>query len=83
MLEFVGASIPASTTIFTRPGCEYCAKAKMLLKEKSINFEELILNRDFSIKTLKAVSGETLVPQIFMDGVRIGGSDDLAKHFSK
>ena len=82
MLESLGVKIPASTTIFTRPGCEFCAKAKLLLKEKKINFEELILNRDFSIKTLKAVSGDTLVPQIFMDGKRIGGSDALTKHFS-
>lgn len=82
MLKSLDIAIPASTTIFTRPGCEFCSKAKMILKEKNVKYEELILNRDYSIKTLKAVSGDTKVPQIFMDGVRIGGSDALIKHFS-
>ena len=80
MLEYLNAEIPKSVTIFTRPGCAFCAEAKSLLKSKNIDFEELILNRDYSIKTLVAVSGKTSVPQVFIQGERIGGAEELKKH---
>ena len=79
MLASLDIKIPESYAVYTREGCEFCAKAKDLLKEKGIQFEEHILGKDYSIKTLKAVSGETKVPQIFANGVRIGGYDSLSK----
>ncbi len=77
MLKSLNIEIPKSVTIFTRPGCSFCSKAKALLTEKNVDFEELTLNHEFSIKTLKAISGGTVVPQIFVDGERIGGADEL------
>lgn len=77
MLNDLGIEIPKSYTIYTREGCEFCVKAKQLLQEKGIKYEEHILNKDYSIKSLKAVSGDTKVPQVFADGVRIGGYDSL------
>ncbi len=82
MLKSLNTEIPASTTIFTRPDCEHCVRAKMILKEKNVAFEELILNKDYTIKTLVAVSGTTTVPQVFMNGERIGGADALVKKYS-
>ena len=78
MLLSLEIKIPKSITIFTRPECGFCIKAKDLLRVKGLEFEELVLNKDYSIKTLKAVSGVTTVPQVFIDGERIGGSDELA-----
>jgi glutaredoxin-like protein len=78
MLSSLSIEIPKSVTVFTRPGCGFCIKAKELLKTKGFKYEELVLNNDYSIKTLKAVSGTTTVPQIFINGERIGGSDELA-----
>lgn len=69
--------IPKSYTIFTRVGCPFCLEAKETLKKHDIKFEELVLNKDFSIKSLIAVSGTTAVPQIFANGERIGGADKL------
>ena len=51
MLKYLNPNIeiPASVTVFTRPGCEFCAEAKSLLKDKGIKFEELVLNKDYTV----------------------------------
>lgn len=68
---------PLSVTVFSRNGCAYCAKAKGLLRDAGIEFEELVLNRDYSDRTLRAVSGATTFPQVFVSGEHIGGADEL------
>ncbi|MBK1640642.1 glutathione peroxidase [Chromatium okenii] len=79
MLDYLApnAPKPLSVTVFTRPGCPFCAKAKTALKTAGIAYEELLLNRDYTDLTLRAVAGATSVPQIFIDGQLIGGSDKL------
>jgi len=79
MLKYLDPTVqmPHDVTIFSRPGCPFCAKAKGLLREADIEFEELVLNRDYTDQTLRAVVVETSYPQIFIDGQHIGGSDDL------
>jgi glutaredoxin-like protein len=71
------AELPFAITVFSRPGCAYCARAKGLLHDAAIEFEELVLNQDFSDITLRAVSGANSYPQIFIDGELIGGSIEL------
>ena len=68
---------PLDVTIFSRNGCHYCAKAKGLLRDAGIEFEELELNKDYSDRTLRAVANATTVPQVFVNGRNIGGADDL------
>ncbi len=79
MLAYVApkAEKPVDVTVLTRPGCPFCAKAKQMLKEAGLDFEELILNRDYTEQTLRALAAAKTVPQIFVDGRHIGGSDDL------
>ena len=79
MLKYLDPEVrmPNDATIFSRPGCPFCAKAKGLLRDAGIEFEELVLNRDYTDQTLRAVIVETSYPQIFIDGQHIGGSDDL------
>ena len=79
MLRFLDAAIPKSVAILTRPGCHFCAKAVELLQENGLDYEEHILNRDYSIKTLVALSGATMVPQVFIQGERVGGAEELEK----
>lgn len=79
MLKYLKAEIPKSVAIYTRPGCSFCAEAKEILKRNNVVYEEHILNKDYSIKTLKAISGRTSVPQIFIEGERIGGAEELKK----
>ena len=85
MLDFIApnASKPLDVTLFTRDGCEYCARAKGLLRDAGIVFDELVLNRDFSETTIRAVSGKSTVPQVFINGDYIGGSEDLEKFFNR
>jgi glutaredoxin-like protein len=79
MLAYVApeAPKPVDVTVFTRPGCPFCAKAKTMLKDAGYEFEELVLNRDYTDETLRAVANATTVPQVFINGEKIGGSDDL------
>jgi len=71
------ASAPLDVTVFTREGCEYCVRAKGLLNDAGIQFEELVLNRDYTEATIRAVSGQSTVPQIFINGTHVGGSEAL------
>lgn len=73
---------PSLVSLFTKIGCPYCARAKVLLKEKGIDFEEIVLGKEITTKTLQAVTGSTTVPQVFIDGKLIGGSEDLANYFA-
>ena len=79
MLAYVApkAEKPLDVTVFTRKGCPFCVKAKAMLKEAGIAYEELVLNRDYTDATLRAVANATTVPQVFVNGQLIGGSEDL------
>ena len=70
----------ARVEIYTKFGCPYCARAKHLLEEKGAQYEEFDINalpgkRD---EMLERSNGRHTVPQIFIDGRHVGGSDDLA-----
>lgn len=84
MLEYINpnASTGESVALFTKPGCPFCAKAKALLSEKGLAYEEIVLGSDASITGLRAISGRETVPQVFIDGKHIGGSDDLEAYFN-
>ncbi len=79
MLEYINpeAVKPKSVAMITKPGCPYCAKAKQLLNERGIKFEEIVLGKDATSVSVKAITGNSTVPQVFFDGENIGGSDDL------
>ena len=73
------AQLPYDVAVFAREGCEFCARAKGMLRDAGIEFEELVLNRDYTDRTLRAISTNTTYPQVFINGELVGGSDDLAK----
>jgi glutaredoxin-like protein len=78
MLDYVtGQADSEAVTVFARPGCPHCARAKRHLAEAGLRFEEIVVGRDASDRALKAVSGRTQVPQIFVGGSHIGGADEL------
>ncbi len=68
---------PYDVAVFSRDGCSFCVRAKGLLRDAGIEFEELVLNRDYTDRTLRAISTHTTYPQVFINGQLIGGSDDL------
>lgn len=79
MLAYIApeAPKPMNVTVFSREGCPYCVRTKGMLHDAGIHFEELVLNRDFTEATLRAVSGRASVPQVYINGEHIGGSEEL------
>lgn len=71
------AQKPLDVTIMSRRGCPFCTKAKNMLNDAGISYEELVLNRDYSDRSLRAVANAQSVPQVFINGEKIGGSEDL------
>lgn len=65
--------------IYTTPTCPYCMAAKALLSRKGITFEETDVSRDPDLRVAmtQRAGGRRTVPQIFIDGQHVGGSDDI------
>ena len=76
------AQEPAPVSIFSRPGCSHCARAKALLNDHAVQFEEIVLGTDASSLSLRAITGRDSVPQVFIAGQHIGGADELAEYLS-
>ncbi len=69
----------AKIEIYTTPFCGYCARAKSLLDSKGAEYEETDVMMDDKKRTeMRARANRTTVPQIFINGQHVGGSDDLA-----
>ena len=79
MLNYLApnAAQPLDVTVLSRGGCPHCARAKGLLRDAGIAFEALELNKQYTDRTLRAVAAATNLPQVFVNGEKIGGSDDL------
>lgn len=68
----------AKIEIYTSPWCGYCARAKHLLESKGAAYEEMDVIEDEAKRAeMRARSQRTTVPQIFINGQHIGGSDEL------
>jgi len=65
--------------IYTTPWCPYCLAAKKLLARKGVSYEETDVSRDPELRQsmMQRAGGRYTVPQIFIDGKPLGGSDDL------
>jgi glutaredoxin 3 len=69
----------AKIEIYTTPWCGYCARAKALLESKGAAYDETDVMEDSVKRTeMRERSRRTTVPQIFINGQHIGGSDELA-----
>jgi glutaredoxin 3 len=65
--------------IYTKTTCPYCVRAKQLLDEKGVDYEEIVIDGNSSKRSemIAAANGRTTVPQIFIAGRHVGGCDDL------
>lgn len=68
-----------SVEIYTTRICPYCNAAKMLLTRKNVPFTEIDIaaNWEKRDEMIARANGRTTVPQIFVGGRHVGGSDDL------
>ncbi|HVL56801.1 MAG TPA: glutathione peroxidase [Burkholderiaceae bacterium] len=81
MLDYINpkARRPDQVAAFVRAGCEHCARAKRVLRDAGIDFVEIELPAAVRMRAVAAVSGERTVPQVFANGRRIGGADDVQR----
>ena len=69
----------AEIEIYTKELCGFCARAKKLLKRKEAPFREIGIDMDAQKRSemIDRAGGKSTVPQIFIDGVHVGGCDEL------
>lgn len=80
MLDYIDpqAERPADIVLFTKEGCSHCARAKAALEERGMSYSEVPAEP----RLLRAVSGATTTPQVFIDGTHVGGADELMARLS-
>jgi glutaredoxin-like protein len=84
MLRYVNpnAQIPEPVLIFAKPGCPHCARAKAALKAHGLKFNEITQDQKINSSVLRAVSGQSTWPQVFIGGKLIGNADALDAYFA-
>jgi glutaredoxin 3 len=70
----------AEVELYTTNWCPYCTRARTLLRRKGVSFVEVDVDENPKRRQemTRRAKGRTSVPQIFIDGEHIGGSDELA-----
>jgi len=81
MLAYINpkAKKPDQVAILTREGCSFCAKAKALLRDLGYDYAEVSLDHKTRTKVVGAIAGAQTVPQVFVNGERIGGWEELER----
>jgi len=75
-----------TNTIYSKPSCPYCVKAKDLLKKVGAEYEEKILGQDISADELferfdkEGIPRPRSAPQIWMNGKYVGGYEQLVDY---
>jgi glutaredoxin 3 len=71
--------------VYTKDWCGYCRAAKQLLQQLGLTYREVDVSSDIAAyqQMVQLADGRTSVPQIFADGVGLGGYTDLARLVSE
>jgi len=85
MLAYVNpqAKKPDQVAILTREGCQFCARAKALLADLGYDYAEIPLEHRIRSRAVGAIAGAQTVPQVFINGKRIGGWEELERWAKK
>ena len=85
MLAYINpkAKKPDQVAILTREGCSFCVKAKALLSELGYDYVEVPLDHKVRSRVVGAIANAQTVPQVFVNGTRIGGWEDLERWAKK
>ena len=69
--------------IYSKPNCPWCVKAKELMNKLHLNYDEKVLDVDYTRDELRKLVPENIpltVPQIFVYNERIGGYEDFVEY---
>lgn len=85
LLRYVNpdARTPKAVFLFTKDGCPHCARAKQLLREHGFSYEEAVVGKQVTGQAVRAASGQSTVPQVYIDGEHIGTANDLERYLAK
>lgn len=68
----------ASVVVYSSDWCPYCIRAKQLLAQKGVAFDEIKVDGKADIRAeMSRKAGRTSVPQIWIGDTHVGGCDDL------
>ncbi len=73
---------PGFVSIISRKGCIHCERARKALDEHNMPYEEIELGQGITSRSLRALSGATTTPQVFIGGKLIGTADDLEAYLA-
>ena len=62
---------------------ELVERCRELFHERGMAFDEISLGHDASLRSVRAITGRETVPQVFIDGEYIGGSEELEAYFAE
>jgi len=84
MLRYINpdAAPREPVVMFSRPGCPFCARAKVVLKANGIVFTDIPQDAKITTSVLRAVSGAATWPQVFIGGKLIGDAEAVAAYFA-
>ncbi|WP_017443843.1 glutaredoxin 3 [Gayadomonas joobiniege] len=69
----------AKVTMYSKQWCPFCMRAKQLLKDKQVDFDEIDIGKHPELRDqMIQLSQRTTVPQVFINEHHVGGWDDLA-----
>jgi glutaredoxin-like protein len=85
MLRYLApdAQVPEPVVIFAKPGCPHCARAKAALTAHGLKYSEIVQDQRINSSVLRAVSGQSTWPQVFIGGKLIGNADALDAYFAQ
>jgi glutathione-dependent peroxiredoxin len=85
MLAHINANAkkPDQVAILTREECDFCARAKSLLRELGYDYAEVPLDHRIRTRAVGAITGRGTVPQVFVNGEHIGGLEALQRWAQK
>lgn len=70
--------MPAQVKIYTTPYCPYCVRAKHLLRQKGVAYEEIDVQDRGDLRAwLVKATGQRTVPQVFINDRSVGGFSDI------
>ncbi|HBN88005.1 MAG TPA: glutaredoxin 3 [Rheinheimera sp.] len=69
----------SQVTIYTKAYCPYCVRAKSVLDNKGVSYQEIRIDEKPELRPemIERAGGRSTVPQIFIDSRHIGGCDDM------
>lgn len=85
MIDYINpyAAKTDAVSIITRPGCPHCARAKAIMNRRGIAYEEILIGKQTTLRSVRAIAGRETIPQVFIGGRHVGGAEKLEKYFAE